>query len=39
MIGTAYISDAHTLILCAFSRRETEGSRRKWAVAQLRETR
>jgi len=34
-----YMADAHTLILCSFSQREKEGSRRKWAVTHLRETR
>ena len=31
--------DAQSLILWSFSQREKDGSRRKWAVTHLRETR
>jgi hypothetical protein len=39
LLSAVHTVDAHTLILCSFSQREKEGSRRKWAVIHLRVTR
>jgi hypothetical protein len=36
-MSVVYMADANTLILGSFSQREKEGSKRKWAVAHLRE--